>query len=321
MRVTNKMMAQTVQRNMHMNAQRMNRLHEQLSSGKKVSRPSEDAVAVSRSMALTAALARNEQFVSNIDDTLSWLNATDVTLGNVTDLLQRVRELVIFSANDLRSPAEREAVAAEVDQLLNHLVELGNMEHGGRHLFGGFRTTAPPYSRTGDTFAYQGDDGILNHEVSPFATVEANVHGMALFGNVHLDAVTGVRTVRFDTTGLEPDVVERGTGVFNKLLEVREAIRSGDVELLSGTLLPEVDIILNNVLSQRSLLGARTNRLEAGRQRFGMEELNIRELRSGIEDIDFARQLTEFKMQESVYQAALATAARVITPTLLQFLS
>ncbi|MBT9172546.1 MAG: Flagellar hook-associated protein 3 [Syntrophomonadaceae bacterium] len=300
MRVTNKMMAQTVQRNMHMNAQRMNRLHEQLSSGKKVSRPSEDAVAVSRSMALTAALARNEQFVSNIDDTLSWLNATDVTLGNVTDLLQRVRELVIFSANDLRSPAEREAVAAEVDQLLNHLVELGNMEHGGRHLFGGFRTTAPPYSRTGDTFAYQGDDGILNHEVSPFATVEANVHGSALFGDLPGDP---------------------GTAVFYKLLEVRDAIRDGDAGQLSGTLLGEVDTIMTNVLIQRSLLGARANRLETGRQRFGMEELNIRELRSRVEDIDYARLLTEFKMQESIYQASLATAARVITPTLLQFLS
>lgn len=304
MRVTNKMMAQTVQRNMHMNAQRMNRLHEQLSSGKKVSRPSEDAVAVSRSMALTAALARNEQFVSNIDDTLSWLNATDVTLGNVTDLLQRVRELVIFSANDLRSPAEREAVAAEVDQLLNHLVELGNMEHGGRHLFGGFQTTAPPYSRTVygtvDDFHYRGDNGIRNHEVSPFATVEANVHGSALFGDLPGDP---------------------GTAVFYKLLEVRDAIRDGDTGQLSGTLLGEVDTIMNNVLIQRSLLGARANRLETGRQRFGMEELNIRELRSRVEDIDYARLLTEFKMQESIYQASLATAARVITPTLLQFLS
>jgi flagellar hook-associated protein 3 FlgL len=82
-----------------------------------------------------------------------------------------------------------------------------------------------------------------------------------------------------------------------------------------------MDAILSNVVSQRSMLGARANRLEAGRQRFGMEELNIRELRSGIEDIDFARQMTEFKMQESIYQASLATAARVITPTLLHFLS
>jgi flagellar hook-associated protein 3 FlgL len=294
MRVTNKMMAQTVQRNMHMNAQRMNKLHEQMSSGKKASRPSEDAVAVSRSMALDSALARNEQFVRNIDDTLSWLNATDVTLGNVTDLLQRVRELVVFSANDHRSPAEREAVAAEVDQLLNHLVELGNMKYGGRHLFGGFRTTAPPFARTGDTFNYFGDSGKILHEVSPFATVEANVHGIELFG---------------------------GTAVFDRLVEIRDAIRSGDTGQLSGTLLGEVDTIMNNVLIQRSLLGARANRLETGRQRFGMEELNIRELRSRVEDVDYARLMTEFKMQESIYQASLATAARVITPTLLQFLS
>lgn len=294
MRVTNKMMAQTVQRNMHMNAQRMNRLHEQMSSGKMASRPSEDAVAVSRSMALDSALARNEQFVRNIDDTLSWLNATDVTLGNVTDLLQRVRELVIFSANDLRSPAEREAVAAEVDQLLNHLVELGNMEYGGRHLFGGFRTTTPPYARVVDTFAYTGDNGDIVNEVSPFATVKSNVHGIELFG---------------------------GTAVFDRLVEIRDAIRNGDTGQLSGTLLGEVDTIMNNVLIQRSLLGARANRLETGRQRFGMEELNIRELRSRVEDVDYARLMTEFKMQESIYQASLATAARVITPTLLQFLS
>lgn len=321
MRVTNRMMVETVQRNMQLNAGRLMTMHEQLSSGKKVSRPSDDAVAVARSMALTSALSRNEQFVRNIDDTLSWLNATEATLGNVTDLLQRVREQTIYGASQIHSPTEREAIASEIDQLLNHLVELGNMEYNGRHLYAGFVTTAPPFARTGDTFTYSGDNGTLLHEVSAFATVEANVHGISLFGNIHEDPVTLIRVLRFDSTGLEPDVVERGTGVFSKLLEIRDAVRSGDVDLLSGTLLPEIDLILNNALSQRSLLGARANRLEAGLQRFGMEELNIRELRSKAEDVDFARVLTEFKMQESVYQASLATAARVITPTLLQFLS
>jgi flagellar hook-associated protein 3 FlgL len=321
MRVTNRMMVETVQRNMHLNLQRMNRLHEQLSSGRKVSRPSEDAVAVTRSMALTSALSRNEQFVRNIDDSLSWTGATEATLGNISALLQRVREQVVHGASQAHPPTAREAIAAEIDQLLNHLLELANMEHNGRPLFAGFGTSVPPYTRTGDTFTYRGDNGTMLHEVSAFATVEVNVHGSALFGNVHRDAVTGIRVVRFDSTGLEPDVVGRGIGVFHRLLEVRDAIRGGDVNVLSRTLLPEVDKIVNNVLIQRSLLGARTNRLEAGRQRFGMEELNIRELRSRVEDIDLARQLTEFKMQESIYQASLATAARVITPTLLQFLS
>jgi flagellar hook-associated protein 3 FlgL len=315
------MMVETVQRNLHLNAQRIMRMHEQMSSGRKVSRPSDDAVAVARSMALTSALSRNEQFVRNIDDTLSWVSATETTLGSVADLLQRVREQMINGASNVRSLTEREAIASEIDQLVNHLVELGNMDHNGRHLLSGFVTTAPPYARTGDTFAYQGDNGIMLHEVSAFATVEANVHGISLFGNIHEDPVTLIRKLRFDSTGLEPDVVGRGTGVFDKLLEIREAVRSGDVDQLSGTLLSEMDAILSNVVSQRSMLGARANRLEAGRQRFGMEELNIRELRSGIEDIDFARQMTEFKMQESIYQASLATAARVITPTLLHFLS
>jgi len=321
-RVTNRMMVETVQRNIHMNMQRINRLHEQLSGGRRVSRPSDDPVAVSRSMALTSALSRNEQFVQNIDDSLSWISATESTLGNISDVLQRARELLIYGASKIHSQAEREAIAAEIDQSLNHLVELGNMENNGRHLLAGFATITPPYSRTGDTFTYLGDNGAITHEVSAFATVEVNVHGVALFGNVYENTVTGVRVIRFDGAGPGPDEVEigRGTGVFNKLLEIRDAVLGGAVEQLSGTLLPEIDMVMSNVLSQRSLLGARINRLEAGQQRFGMEELNIRELRSRNEDIDFARQLTEFKMQESIYQASLATAARVITPTLLQFL-
>jgi flagellar hook-associated protein 3 FlgL len=307
------MMVETVQRNMHLNLQRLSRLHDQLSSGKAVSRPSEGAVIATRSMSLTAALSRNEQFEKNINDVMAWMTTTETAIGNVTDILQRVRELVIYGANRLHTQTELDAIALEVDQLTDHLVEIANMEYNGRHIFGGFATIAAPYERDGDTFVYRGDNGRIIHEVSAFATVEANINGEVLFGNLH-----DGNLVRFGSEG--PDIVERGTGVFYKLLEIRDAIRAGDVESLSISLLPEVDAIITNVLSQRSVLGARVNRMEAGRQRFMMEGLNIRELRSKIEDIDFARQLTEFKMQESIYEASLATAARVITPTLLQFL-
>jgi flagellar hook-associated protein 3 FlgL len=246
-------------------------------------------------MAVAATLSRNQQFDKNINDALSWMQTTDLALADITGALHRIRETVLYAANDAHTIDERTALAEEVDQLINFMLETANSEYNGRHVFAGFNTTKAPYSRDGDAFDFAGNNGRMVYEVSPFAKVDLNITGPAIFG-------------------------ENGTQLFEQLIEIRDAILSGDTDTLSNSTLSKMDDSISNILAQRTSLGAKINRLEAGQQRLQAEGYNLKDIRSKFEDIDYAQKITEFKMQENIYQASLATAAKIISPTLLQFL-
>ncbi|GAW92904.1 flagellar hook-associated protein FlgL [Calderihabitans maritimus] len=291
MRVTNKMLNRTVQNNMARNLERLNEQHNRLSSGKRVSRPSDDPVAAARIMALKTALGENRQYAKNVDDALSWLQTTETALSNATAVLQRIRELVVYAGNPSHTSKELETIGREIEQLVTHLVEIANTEYAGIYVFGGHRTQGPPYVFQGGQVLYQGDDGERLQEVAPGIDFAVNITGTQVFG---------------------------GQQLFDRLISLQETLKQG--QQLPPDALQEIDESLDRILEQRSVIGARVNRLEAAKERYLAEEVNLRGLLSKLEDIDFARAVMEYKMQQSVYEAALATAARMMQQSLVDFL-
>ncbi len=150
MRVTHKMLANAVSQNIQRNLWALQRRSNQLSTGKIFDRPSQDPVGAYRSMRITSTgLARNQQYSRNIGEAITWLNATESALADGIDVVQRLRELAIYASNDALSAEDRRALAPEVEQLLNHLISLGNAEVAGLFIFGGHKTQEPPYRIAG----------------------------------------------------------------------------------------------------------------------------------------------------------------------------
>lgn len=114
-----------------------------------------------------------------------------------------------------------------------------------------------------------------------------------------------------------PDVF---ADIFKTVEDLEKALENDDQEALSGDLIEGIKDDTNTILMYRSQIGARTNRLEATVNRLDANYVDYRDLLSNTEDVDMARIITELKMEESIYRAALATGARIIQPNLMDFM-
>jgi flagellin-like hook-associated protein FlgL len=147
MRVTHRMIADTVNYNLQRSLTRLDNYSNQLSTGKAFHRPSDNPVGVGRVMSYTAAVDRNEQFRLNMNQTKGWLENTEYALQNGLDVLQRVRELSIYGANESLTAEDRRAIAPEVLEFLDHFIGIANTETNGLYIFGGHQTLKAPFTR------------------------------------------------------------------------------------------------------------------------------------------------------------------------------
>ncbi|SMB93890.1 flagellar hook-associated protein 3 FlgL [Thermanaeromonas toyohensis ToBE] len=303
MRVTNQMLINNLLTNINHNLEILSRTQKQLSSGKTVSRPSDDPIIVARVLAFKTALAEDEQYSKNMDDARGWLDASEGALNMATSTLQRAKELAVYGANGTLPQASREALAAEVDQLIDELIQTANTSYGGRYLFGGSYTTLPPFSRAGGIVVYNGDDKALEWEVAPQVTMAVNENGNKTF----------MQAVDSDGDGV-PD-----KSIFQVLQDLYQALLDGNYPGLSKTL-GELDQAIDHILNIRATLGAKSNRVRMAQERLFSAKASLTETMSKLEDIDLAETVMNYKNQENVYQAALATAAMILQPTLINYL-
>lgn len=298
MRVTHQMIGRSITTNLRNNLAALQEKSNQLATGRNFNRPSQDPVGTYKTMQITGtSLQRNEQFRRNMGEGITWLTVTENALADVTTAVQRLRELAIAAGGAL-SHGDREAIAPEVKEILRHLVSVANTELGGLYIFGGHRTQAPPYTLTEDpagiiTVNFTGDGEQRLVEIAPAQQLAVNLAGTTAFA---------------------------GTAFFQTVETMRQALLNNDTVALGGTVLAEMDVNLDRLIQSRAETGARLARLSATEERLLDEHIYLRELRSRIEDIDLAGMVTEFTMQENAYQAALATSARMIFPSLVDFL-
>lgn len=140
MRITNNMMISNLMRNLGKNTERLSKYQNQLDSGKKISVPSDDPVVAARALKLRTDVAKVEQYQKNIGDAKSWLDATDVALGKIGDVMQKARELMVQASNGTNTPEETQKIGLELKQLRTQVVHLSNSTYSGRYIFSGFKT-------------------------------------------------------------------------------------------------------------------------------------------------------------------------------------
>lgn len=299
MRITHKLIANTVIRNVNRNLKTMSHYQDMLSSGKSVSKPSDDPVKIARIMGYTSSLKQNEQYLNNIHAAQSWINTTEDALIGINEVLQRARELAVAGASDAQPPDARNAIAMEVDELVGVLVQMGNSSYGGRYVFAGYKTTSAPFERDKTLLAtnptsvtYQGDEGKLAWEVAPGVTITGNIDGKSLF--------------------MDSQIYEH----MEKLVSSLHNNDSISISDALGDLSDSIDYILD----KRSALGAIRNGLEISQKKTDAHILNLTGLRSKLEDIDFAETFMHFSTMETLYNASLSAGARIMMPSLMDFL-
>ncbi len=294
-RVTQGMMSIQLLRNLNSNLKRMDGLQTQLSSGRKINKPSDDPVGISFSMRYRSEHAATEQYVTNTNAAISFMDYTDTALDQAGNVLQRVRELAVKGANGTNSDLALETIRSEILQLKEQMVTVANSQFNGKYVFNGQMTDRAAYV-SGDPATESTDDGQIKFEIGAGITIAVNVTGNQIFGS-----------------GADTDNVFR---VFDELAAALEASDTGEV----SALIEKIDSRMDTFLELRADVGAKMNRLDLSNDRLSDISINLQTLQAKTEDADMAIVITNLKMAENVYQASLASGSKLITPSLLDYL-
>jgi len=277
--------------------ERLNTNYTRLSTGKMINRPSDDPVGLIMGMRLKKGITEGEQYKENANAALALLNSSDYALDEMTKVLHRLSELAVKGANEINDQVSLEAIAQEVEELRNHLYHIANSKQENSYIFSGEKTNIPPYkldkTATPDV-QWQGSSHPLKAEVGTGITMEITVTGDRIFGDPAND-------------------------FFAQLNDFLKNLRSGNHDAISNTDITNIQNRLDEVLKIRGEIGAKVNRIEKNIERMDLMNINFKELLSKIEDTDYAEVTMNLKMQESVYQAALATSARIMQNTLVNY--
>ncbi len=293
MRITNSMLAGTTLRNLNITVERLDKLQDQLTSGQKIGAPSDDPIGTAASLEFRTTLGELEQYVKNAEAATSWLDATDAALDTITQVLQRARDLGTQGASDTTALSDKQAMANEVSQLIDQAIALGNSKYAGQSLFAGVKVNTTPFSAVGNppaSVTYSGDSVAIARQINSRSSVTVNIPGDTALGQV-----------------------------FSAVIALRDALTSGSSTSVSSTL-ADVDSAMDSVISVRSQVGARMNRVGSEKERLESLKLNIAGLLSKVQDVDMTEAISAFAVQQNVYQAALAAGAKAILPSLLDYL-
>lgn len=215
MRITHRMISNNVNFNLQRSLRSLEHYSNQLSTGKLFHRPSENPVGVGRVMGYSASINRNEQFRLNMNQGSGWLENTEDSLFNGLDVLQRVRELAVYGANESLTAEDRRAIAPEVLEFIDHLVGVANTEVAGLYIFGGHQTLKTPFIRE------KVYDLTMNHLKEPHA-------GHAFFEAGGVDAGTANReiglTFTIDDEVYEVTALSDGTVAADTFNNIKDAI-------------------------------------------------------------------------------------------------
>ena len=296
-RVTQRTVSATMMQGLQGNLSRMHKLQEQLSSGKLLSRPSDSPVKTVEAMQFRAGLRRAEQYVRNADDGLALLGVADSALTDGLGMARRARELTLQALNDTIDDDGRKALAAELRTLRDGMLGVVNARYLDRPVFGGNASAEVAFDRS--TGQYRGDTSIVMRTVAAGTQVPVTMPGSVVFGA--------------DNTPSQVLDVLKG------LADALEAGGPGLHTALEGGLV-NLDEAMGRMINALGEVGARYNRVESARGAAEDQILRMTTSLSDVENIDLPKTIVDLQMQEVAYKAALGATARVVQPSLLDFL-
>lgn len=267
---------------------------DQLSTGKKINKPSDDPVIAVKGMDYRTQLRQVEQYQRNTNEVHNWMDNSDAALDKATQALQKMRELAVQASNDTYGEEERENIKVEVEQLKKHLKDIANTKVNDKYIFNGTSTdeAAISVAENGDlSFNYSDVHEPVLIEVASGTKLQANVDASGIFGEDLFDKIDKFSTALSDN---DQDGIDASIGA--------------------------LDENIDNVINARADLGARMNRLELVENRLGEQEVIATKSLSENEDIEYDKVITQLLTQESLLRASLSAGSRIIQPSLMDFL-
>ncbi len=220
MRVTNGMLLNTILRNLSLSQERFLNLQSISSSGRRINRPSDDPIGITKDLGFRSTLTGIGQFRKNIDQSKSWLTYADQSLGNINELIISAKDLAVQMGNDTYDENARRTSASQANQIFEQILAAANSTFEGNFIFSGTKTNIKPFLANAVGIEYQGDYSKIYLETEPSSYLDINTVGANFLTNP-------VRTLGDGSDlnpGLQPDLwldylhqgagVDLGAGIF-----------------------------------------------------------------------------------------------------------
>jgi len=310
MRVTDKMVSNRFLTNLYKSTSNTDRYGQQLSANTKILKMSDDPINSLKAIQAGKDISAKTQYATNVADAQSTLTEVETCLDHMDEMYQRLTTLTTAASTGLYGSNERAAVVAELNEMKTELVSTGNSTYNGKYLFGGYNTASAPFEIQGDgSVLYNGVNLVANgadvagvsnqelkYEISEGTTLNVSYNGAQLMG-----------------TG-ENNLVNVLDNFINTLEDPNST--TSDIAAFQDKFSAGLDKVLNMVTE----VGAKQSRLELVANRYEDEQLNLKDVLSDAEDIDQAQVITDYKQASAIYELTLQVGARIIQPSLLDFL-
>ena len=298
-RITTQMTSQDLLANINQSLDRISTTQQQLSTGKRINQPSDDPYGTSLSLQLNTQLSALNSYQNNVTDGTGFSQASDAALTDITNAVQRIRELVVQAANGTETPAGMSADADEVNQLIDQIKQDANTPYNGQYIFSGAATSTQPY-QSGSNDTYIGGTGPVIRAIGP---------NISLPVNADLSSVLGSGQAAGDNK------------LLNTLRNIAGDMQSGNSTALSGTDLSHLDSNLNSLTGLTASVGATQDRLQMASTRIQSLQLSDQTVLSNTQDADMAKTEIDFSTEQASLTAALQAGAHIVQQSLMDFLS
>lgn len=359
MRIADKMNYNQVQKNISKNRTDMNDLQNQAATQKKINKPSDDPLATTRVLTARTEERVNNQFVKSINQAKSFLEFSDQSLNELSELLVRVKELAISQSSDASANAQtRNVTAQEIQQIFNQAVQIGNRKLGERYIFSGFKTQTMPFNSSGEYF---GDGGDLKVQAQKDQFIAMNLPGSSVFlgqgiskdglvrpGQITPKTVEDLDQIRqteqqsqemFEedqqnkvllrgpaSTGTnktisqkDPSNEDPGVNIFTVIQGLEVSLRTDDKQGIQQSL-DLIDQAISQVVLARAEIGSRIMTVNGTQDALQKAIVDNKTTASLLEDADVFQVVSEINKTDAALKATLETSGKMIQPSLLDFL-
>ena len=268
---------------------------EQLSSGRSVNQLSDNPAAAAAVVQNHNQASQDVQYLQSMDSLQGRFQVADSALSNVVTVLTRALSLGVEGANGTLNAGDQQAIASEVQGLLNQTVSLGNTSYQGSYLFGGTAVTTQPFTlnTVANTVTYNGNASTTSVQLSAGVSITANVPGSQLFQNASGSALGALQNLY--------SALNTGTNIPAAVTQVQNALTQVDV--------------------QRVTYGNALNQITLSQNFLNQDKINLSTQENALVGIDPAVAATNFSRAQVADQATLSATAKILSlPTLLDFL-
>jgi len=284
--------------NVQKSTSNMSRLQEQISTGKKVNRASDDPAGARKILSLRSEDLRLDQYASNIQTATQSLDFNAAALSNTSDIVQRITELTMQGVSGATDQSGRTIIANEINQLLETIMQSANSQRLGRYTFAGTETTTEPFVATRNasgnisSVAYNGNRETIQYNVGPNTNTTVNLTGDEVF----------MKTRLFDT-----------------IVKIRDNLFDGAITFATNEL-TNLDNGAQNILNSIAKAGGISSTLELTGNRIDDTKLSLQEVLASAESADIAELVLKLTEQQSIFEASLSSGSYIFKTSILNYI-